>query len=71
MIDWKCILSNLINQKGIDITTDPTLWNLSNPSYKEIFDQVKVRAESKKILILILIQLSGQITILINITILL
>lgn len=36
MIDWNYVLDNL--GQGKDITPDPNIWNLSNPSYMEIYD---------------------------------
>jgi hypothetical protein len=40
MIDnWKEIISQL--GKGVDITTDPSRWNLDTPGYKEIYQMWK------------------------------
>lgn len=36
-VNWDEIILSLSTQTGVDITTDPTRWNLDTPGYSEIY----------------------------------
>lgn len=40
-IDWDQCVEKLATLKGIDVTTDPTRWNLDNAGYTEIYNNWK------------------------------
>jgi hypothetical protein len=39
MVNWDSIIQGLVDQQGIAITTDPAIWDTSNPEYEKIFKQ--------------------------------
>jgi len=41
MINWNNIIEEIKNKKGTCITVDPTIWNLDNPHYLDIFEKWK------------------------------
>jgi len=36
-IDWDELISSLMLQQGVSVTTDPSRWDLNTPGYNEIF----------------------------------
>ena len=39
MINWNQIINDLTSKQGVEVTTDPSRWNLDNPEYLKIYNQ--------------------------------
>lgn len=47
-IDWASIIEDISTKTGVAITTDPDRWDLSNPSYGEIYRMWEKASFNKK-----------------------
>jgi hypothetical protein len=51
-VNWDEIISSLLTQEGVAVTTDPSRWNLDTPGYNEIYAlwQQAIMADGDKVI---------------------